>query len=89
MLNLENLKLLLNITDESKNNLLQLIIDKIRTLMQYDLQQDCLNKKQQSIALDLCVLQYNRISTPYDISKDKGNISVSTSEIDNIYKSII
>lgn len=88
MLTVENLKLLLCLSDESKNELLGLIIEKITTAIQEELQLDCLTKRLETIALDLCVLQYHKVVTYGKDSTVAGDISVTASDIAAVHKTI-
>lgn len=89
MLTVENLKILLELEDDSKNELLELIIKKITTAILEELRLDCLNKKLEAIALDLCVLQYHKVVTYGQGSEIPGDISVTASDVGAVYKSII
>ena len=89
MLTIENLKLLVNCSDNSKEDLLQLIIDKVTTAILSELDLDFLNKKLETIALDLCVLQYHKVVTNGQGSEVPGDITVTAQDIGQVYKSII
>lgn len=89
MLTLENLRILLRIpeSNQDENALLELIMSKVKYSLLNELQIDCLNKKHEILALDLCVQQYLKIiNTTKNVSND---ISVSAVENYNTHKSII
>lgn len=85
MYTLENLKLLLDLKDDSQDALLSLIMAKIENALLIDLQVDCLNKKTEIIAMDLCVQQYFKIKKAQD---NNGDISVTNTDNAYTHKSI-
>lgn len=89
MLTVENLKLLVNCDDSGKDDLLQLIIDKVTAALLSELDIDCLNKKLETVALDLCVLQYHKVITNGQSSEIAGDITVTANEVGAAVKSII
>lgn len=85
MYTLENLKLLLDLKDDTQDALLSLIMAKIENALLIDLQVDCLNKKTEIIAMDLCVQQYFKIKKAQD---NNGDISVTNTDNAYTHKSI-
>lgn len=85
MYTLENLKLLLDLKDDTQDALLSLIMAKIENALLIDLQVDCLNKKTEIIAMDLCVQQYFKIKKARD---NNGDISVTNTDNAYTHKSI-
>lgn len=85
MYTLENLKLFLDLKDDTQDALLSLIMAKIENALLIDLQVDCLNKKTEIIAMDLCVQQYFKIKKAQD---NNGDISVTNTDNAYTHKSI-
>lgn len=87
---LEKLKILLGITDDSKDQLLELIIDKAKTsIINYTHNQACITKPEvEPIILDLAVINYNRIGTEGLDSESFSGVSYHYSaDIPDILKS--
>lgn len=90
MTNLEQLKLLLNITGNGEDNLLTLLLEKAEKYILNRTKRTVMPDKLASLPVDIALIDYNRRGTEGENSRSEGGISQSFSNDypDNIISQI-